>query len=83
MQLQVECDRPSVVQPCLICAEPVAMAAARIILCDDQGHGVGEVCTTCLENGFDWLSAQFEQLSKPKKPAIARQPRHLEMPISA
>jgi hypothetical protein len=72
MQLQVECNNlVGKRQVCWMCDRPFKMQAARVILCDNQGRTYGDVCPTCIGQGYGWLSSQFERLTAPQKTAIA------------
>lgn len=63
MQLQLECNRTLGKQKsCLICETLFEMQEARVILCNDQGRHLGDVCPECLGKGLNWLNQRFNRL---------------------
>jgi hypothetical protein len=84
MKLQIECNNSLLQQqPCWLCKQSFEVATAKIIACDDQGNGYGEVCAQCLSKGFDWLSDRFDRLNRPKKPVLLRHSQKTAVPVSA
>lgn len=84
MQLQIECNCiPFQQQSCWICHQSFQMTEAKVIICNDQGNGYGQVCPQCLKRGFHWLSNRFEQMDQPKATVLLRQSQNLEVPNSA
>lgn len=84
MQLQIECNKmPLQQQSCWLCKQPIEGTEARVIVCDDQGKTYGDVCTQCLNQGFNWLSDRFDQLNRPMKLIPIRRAEQLKTPIGA
>ncbi|KAM3093365.1 hypothetical protein ACKFKG_19510 [Phormidesmis sp. 146-35] len=85
MQLQIECRNPSLKRSiCCICDQSFEAKEARVIVCDDQGIGCGEVCSGCIHKGYGWINDRFSQLHVPVK--SVRKPRmhsHKNLPIGA
>ena len=84
MKLQIECNNSLLQQQsCWLCKQSFEVAPAKVIACDDQGNGYGEVCSKCLSKGFDWLSDRFDRLNRPKKPVLLRRSQKAAVPVSA
>ncbi len=63
MQFQIECN--SLLknhQMCVTCNKQFEMKEARVIVCNEQGDSVGELCPKCIRMGFHWLGSQLQQL---------------------
>lgn len=64
MQLQIECNRSSLKnQCCCLCKQQFELREARVIACNEQGEGYGEVCPDCIAKGYTWIKNRFQQLS--------------------
>lgn len=63
MQFQIECNTEKISQVCLICHQNFQILAARLIVCNDQGEGYGDICPQCTAKGSNWVHHQLQQLS--------------------
>ena len=67
MQLQIECSNLAFKKrQCLICKQSFIVKEARVILCDEQGEGYGELCSLCISKGFGWIQQRFDSLQNPQ-----------------
>ena len=63
MQFQVECNSFVLKQPtCLICQEQFEVIKARVIVCNDEGDGYGDICPKCIAMGSVWINSQLQSL---------------------
>lgn len=87
MQLQIECNSlKQGSQVCCVCSQLFELGQAKIILCDAQGVARGEVCSSCLHKGFDWIKQEFEHSNALRKIAYNRYrstKKLVEVPVSA
>jgi len=83
MQLQIECRSSSLKgSTCYTCDQSFEVKEARVIVCDDQGVGCGEVCSECIRRGFGWINDRFSQLQSPVKAVCkSRIHPHKSIPI--
>jgi hypothetical protein len=66
IQLQIEYRNSSLNQgACCICEDSFEAKEAKVIVCDDQGDNCGEVCPTCISQGYGWIQDQFNHLNAP------------------
>ncbi|OUL36110.1 hypothetical protein BV372_08570 [Nostoc sp. T09] len=63
MQFQIECNTDKSSQVCLICHQTFQMLAARLIICNDQGDGYGDICPQCTARGGNWIQVQLQEFS--------------------
>ncbi|MBD2195830.1 MULTISPECIES: hypothetical protein [Calothrix] len=61
MQFQIECNSEKSSQVCLICRQTFQMLAARLIVCNDDGDGYGEICHQCTAKGGNWVQGQLQE----------------------
>ncbi|MBW4490383.1 MAG: hypothetical protein KME12_21605 [Trichocoleus desertorum ATA4-8-CV12] len=63
MQLQIEPNKfPSKSSLCQLCGQSFAMKDAQVLVCNEQGKSHGQVCSSCIGRGFNWIQQQFELL---------------------
>lgn len=68
MQLQIEYNGYSLEnQSCYLCKQQFKTRQARVIACNEQGEGYGEVCPHCIAKGFTWIENRFQRLVEPSK----------------
>lgn len=64
MQFQIECSTEESNQVCLICKKTFQMHQARLIICNDQGNGYGDICPQCTAKGSNWVQVQLKEFSE-------------------
>lgn len=64
MKFQIECNLLQISKICLICQEYFQTHEARLIVCNDQGEGYGDLCYQCIAKGGNWVQYQLEQFSQ-------------------
>ncbi|MBC1223022.1 hypothetical protein GNF10_12050 [Nostoc sp. UCD121] len=63
MKFQIECNTDKINKICLICQQNFQTHEARLIVCNDQGEGYGDICYECIANGGSWVQSQLQQFS--------------------
>lgn len=51
MKFQIECNTSKSRQVCLICQQNLQINEARLVVCNDQGDGYGDICHQCIAKG--------------------------------
>ncbi|MFN6561271.1 MAG: hypothetical protein RMY28_015965 [Nostoc sp. ChiSLP01] len=64
MKFQIECNADTISQICLICQQNFQTNAARLIVCNDQGEGYGDLCSQCIAQGGNWIQYQLQKFSQ-------------------
>ncbi|MES1022541.1 hypothetical protein ABN584_06535 [Gloeocapsa sp. BRSZ] len=62
MQFQIECNTLTNYQACFICHKQFQLKEARLIICNDQGDGYGDICPQCMAMGAFWIGNQLKAL---------------------
>ncbi|NJR49023.1 MAG: hypothetical protein HC780_05050 [Leptolyngbyaceae cyanobacterium CSU_1_3] len=84
IQFQIECRNSSLNQgACCICEHSFEAKEAKVIVCDDQGENCGEVCPTCISQGYGWIQEQFTHLSAPLPSVRKARTLKQRLPIGA
>ncbi|MBG1242629.1 hypothetical protein F8R90_15975 [Nostoc sp. NZL] len=63
MKYQIECNTGKSRQVCLICQQNFQTHEARLIICNDQGEGYGDICYQCIAKGGNWIQLQLHNFS--------------------
>ncbi|MGF1939516.1 MAG: hypothetical protein RM347_035230 [Nostoc sp. ChiQUE02] len=63
MKFQIECNTGKSSQVCLICQQNFQTHEARLIICNDQGEGYGDICHQCIAKGGNWIQYQLQNFS--------------------
>jgi hypothetical protein len=63
MQFQIECNTEKHSQVCLVCRQTFQMHEARLIVCNDQGDGYGDICPQCAAKGGNWVQVKLQELN--------------------
>lgn len=63
MKFQIECNPGKISKICLICQQNSQTDEARLIVCNDQGKGYGDICHQCIAKGGDWVQFQLQKFS--------------------
>ncbi len=63
MKFQIECNTSQSSQVCLICQQNFQDHEARLIICNDQGEGYGDICYQCMAKGRNWIQFQLQKFS--------------------
>ncbi|MDZ8065952.1 MAG: hypothetical protein RMY64_09960 [Nostoc sp. DedQUE08] len=63
MKFQIECNTGKTSKICLICQQSSQTDRARLIVCNDQGEGYGDICHQCISKGGDWVQLQLQKFS--------------------
>ncbi|MGJ5633688.1 hypothetical protein [Nostoc sp. CALU 1950] len=64
MKFQIECNTGDISKMCLICQENFQTDEARLIVCNDQGEGYGDICHQCIAKGGNWVQFQLQKFSQ-------------------
>jgi hypothetical protein len=67
MKFQIECNTSKSNksnQRCLICQQKFQTHKARLIICNDQGEGYGDICHQCISKGGNWIQFQLQEFSQ-------------------
>ncbi|RCJ15920.1 hypothetical protein A6S26_06390 [Nostoc sp. ATCC 43529] len=64
MKFQIECNTAKNSQICLICQQKFMAKEARLIICNDQGEGYGDLCYQCIGKGGNWVQLQLQKFSQ-------------------
>jgi hypothetical protein len=64
MKFQIECNTGRSRQVCLICQQNLQINEARLVVCNDQGDGYGDICHQCIAKGGNWIQSQLQEFSK-------------------
>ncbi len=63
MKFQIECNTSKISKICLICQQKFQTNEARLIICNDQGEGYGDLCYQCIAKGGNWIQYQLQEFS--------------------
>ncbi|MEH2213194.1 hypothetical protein [Nostoc sp.] len=63
MKFQIECNTGKISKICLICQQNSQTGRARLIVCNDQGEGYGDICHQCIAKGGNWVQLQLQKFS--------------------